>query len=229
MLALGLAFCVVSTGGISLADEIFSTGFDGASGTELSNLKTYATPSMVVGQNGAGKLRFSLEKEGSPAGSGAVYFQESFEGVVAGDLKDLRVTTLLQYSGVFYRRGLVARVQPSSADMANPHGYYASLYKAGSSDFLEISKDPNGAQSTTLRRVELAPLEGGNYTFVFELSGDELTAILYDAKGMTEIARVTAFDDTYSSGLSGIRSYVNTYSKNNKALPIYDKFSLERL
>jgi len=214
--------------GCQAAEEVYFTNFKGNQGPVPLDLKVYSAPSMTVELDGAGQLVFALTGEGAVGSAGAVYF-EGDSAATTANLHNSRVTAILQFAGNFYRRGVVLRGQSFSPDLADPNGYYACVYRSGEKDYLEITKDPKGAKATSLRRIELPMLENGRYHLVFEAIDDQLIATLFDASGHVEIGHATAFDESYQAGLSGIRSYINSYNSNRHALPAFSQFSIEKL
>lgn len=204
----------------SLVYETSFTGnvspFETAQGYEDWHVQRSAVSvSTSLALNGDGKLLINNPADGSASSlfGGAIYRGNT-------SISDGSVSGVFQYvANGNQSSGLLARVQNPNADGSRPLGYFAGLLRynagAGNQTFLVIAKDVEFANvSNSLIASKVVSVTSMNYYRLnFSFEGDELTAVLYNEAGDTQINSLSVTDSAYSSGATGLRANFGTTNR----------------
>ncbi|HWL54017.1 MAG TPA: hypothetical protein VNQ90_16365 [Chthoniobacteraceae bacterium] len=157
--------------------------------------------------DGSGKLSFDFIGTASSAGKGVAYWAGNAGPVQNGEIADAVVTTVLELPTLhnFQSSGIVARMSETNA--ADAVGYFAGLYRSSNTNTLVIATDPSGnGFGEVLNTATVTISANTSYLLTFEVTGDQLTATLFDATGENQIISISATDSTYASGTFGLRA-----------------------
>lgn len=199
---------------------VYESGFEGSAGEfpgssglyqdwTTSHSATSTPPTLSL--SGTGQLLMT-----NPSGGVNSQFANAYWMGGSSTISDGKITAVMQWHNNGNQSvGVMARVQNSNhADGgAFPQGYFVGILRdnpgTGNRNRLVIAKDISfaGVRDYVIEASGNIGVTAGNYyRLEFEFIGNELTASLYNPDNDTLITSITTTDNSYLSGVTGLRT-----------------------
>ena len=212
---------------------VYQTDFNGAAGAFPGSNPTYAdwttkrsgtaTPT-TLSLNGSGVLQMA----NAAGATGSQFTMALYEGS-SSQVSNGKVTSVVQFvSNSNQSMGIMARVQNPTADGARPTGYFAGIWRDGTTNRLVISKDIQFTDVGTYSIAASNAISVSNFSYYrleFEFEGDKLTASLFSTSNGSLITSISVTDSSYTTGVTGLR----TNFRSDDRTVGYESFQLEAI